>query len=31
MNDQLKWLLKLSLAAASLWSVVQQGRRRGWL
>jgi hypothetical protein len=31
MSEQLTWLLKLSFTAAGLWSLVQQGRSRGWL
>jgi hypothetical protein len=31
MNDQIKWLLKLGIAAVSLWSLIQDGRERGWV
>jgi hypothetical protein len=31
MNEHLKWLLKLTLAATSLVSLIQAGRDRGWI
>lgn len=31
MNNEIKWLLKLGITAASLWSLIQDGRRRGWI
>jgi hypothetical protein len=31
MDPQLKWLVKLAVTAASLLSLIDIGRRRGWL
>jgi hypothetical protein len=31
MDEQLKWLLKVLLTGASLVSLIETGRRRGWL
>jgi hypothetical protein len=31
MNEQLKWLLKIALTTVSLVSLIETGRRHGWL
>ena len=28
---QLKWVLQMALAAVSLYGLLQNGRRRGWI
>ena len=31
MDSQLKWLIKAVFAVAGLVSVIEEGRRRGWI
>jgi hypothetical protein len=31
MNDETKWILQLAGAIAGLATLIQEGRRRGWL
>lgn len=31
MNAELKWLIQLAAAVVGLASLIEQGRRRGWI
>ena len=31
MNPQLKWLIQMALAVVGVMSLIDEGRRRGWI
>ena len=31
MDPQLKWLLQMVVAIASLWGLIETGRKHGWI